>query len=193
MPATSRSPKGVARREQILQAAWSVLAREGYRKTAMRAIGRELDIEPAHILYYFDSREDLLRSVVERWDEVALEELGDGFDPAYALDTFVERIRTNLRIPGITHVYLATVAEAADREHAAHDFFRRRFAQVRELLERAIRYEQQAGTINAGLDPSREARKLIAIADGLQLQAKFEDAIDAPGELEAALSALRTR
>jgi AcrR family transcriptional regulator len=191
MPATTRSPKGVARREQILQTAMSVLAREGYRKTSMRAIGRELSIEPAHILYYFDGREDLLRNVVERWDELARDELGDGLEPKSALDAFVQRIRGNLRIPGITHVYLATVAEAADREHAAHEFFRQRFVHVREVLERAIRYEQRAGTIRAELDASQEARKLVALSDGLQLQAMFDDGIDAPAELEAAISALR--
>lgn len=186
-----RSTKGVARQEQILQTAMEVLAQDGYRNTSMRSIGRALEIEPAHILYYFDSREHLLQKVVERWDEDALAKVGGNLDPSEGLDHFVAMIRSNLEVPGLVHVYLSTAAEATDSEHSAHEYFRDRFVRVHELLESSIRFEQSVGKMGKQLDASLEARKLVALADGLQLQALVDSRVDAPSDLEAAVAALR--
>ncbi|SDY60881.1 TetR/AcrR family transcriptional regulator [Herbiconiux ginsengi] len=185
------SAKGVARREQILLTAMDVLGHDGYRNTSLRGIGRALDIEPAHILYYFDSREELLQKVVERWDANTVAEYGHPVTPEVALDFYVRAIRDNLRIPGIVHLYLTLAAEAVHPDHSAHAFFVARFRRVRELLRDGIRHEQALGHIDAALDADREARRLIALADGLQLQALVDPEIDAPGDLEAAVTALR--
>ena len=185
------SAKGAARREQILATAMEKLGKDGYRNTSLRGIGRELDIEPAHILYYFDSREELLQKVIERWDENTLAQFDAPVDPSRALDFYVRAIRQNLAIRGIVHLYLTFAAEAADPEHSAHAYFVDRFRTVREMLRDGIRYEQSVGRIDPTLDADLEARSLIALADGLQLQSLVDPTIDAPGDLEAALAVLR--
>jgi AcrR family transcriptional regulator len=187
----TRSPKGAARREQILQTAMEGLAADGYRNTSIRGIGRVLGLEPAHILYYFDSREELLQKVIERWDEDAMAHLGTQSGPDEALDSYVETIRHNLQIPGIVHLYLTFAAEAVHPDHSSHEFFRQRFERVRAILEEGIRFEQASGRIEPGLDAGLESRKLVALADGLQLQALIEPGIDAPADLEAAVAELR--
>jgi len=185
------SPKGAARREQILQTTFSALATDGYRNTSLRGIGRLLDVEPAHILYYFDSREELLQSVVERWDAEAVSAFGREVDPGNALDFYVQTVRHNLEIPGIVHLYLTLAAEAVHPNHSSHGYFLERFRTARELLGDGIRFEQKTGRIGAALDPDLEARKLIALADGLQLQALIDASIDAPGDLARAIETLR--
>jgi AcrR family transcriptional regulator len=185
------SAKGAARREQILATAMESLGKDGYRNTSLRGIGRALDIEPAHILYYFDSREELLQKVIERWDENSLGAAGGEVTPDRALDFYVAAIRHNLRIPGIVHLYLTLAAEAVHPDHSAHSFFVERFRTVREMLRDAIRFEQTQGGIDPVLDADLEARKLIALADGLQLQGLVDPTIDAPRDLEAAVAALR--
>lgn len=190
LPGTSA--KGAARREQILATAMECLGKDGYRNTSLRGIGRELDIEPAHILYYFDSREDLLQKVIERWDETTTAAVGGAAVPDHALDIYVAAVRHNQSIPGIVHLYLTLAAEAVHPDHSAHAFFVDRFRTVRELLREGIRFEQDAGRIDAALDADLEARKLIALADGLQLQGFTDPTIDASGDLEAAVAALRS-
>ncbi|MBT2498582.1 TetR/AcrR family transcriptional regulator [Agromyces sp. ISL-38] len=185
------STKGHARREQIIQTAIQGLAADGYRNTSLRGIARALEVEPAHILYYFDSREELLQKVIERWDESALAHFGQALVPENALDAFVLTIRHNLRIPGIVHLYLTVAAEAVHPDHSAHAYFVERFRGVRTMLGDAIRHEQRQGVIPKHLDADLEARKLIALADGLQLQALIDPTIDAPGDLQAAVVALR--
>ncbi|MGA1836674.1 TetR/AcrR family transcriptional regulator [Herbiconiux sp. 11R-BC] len=183
--------KGEARREQILAVAFEKLGADGYRNASLRAIGRELDVEPAHILYYFASREELLQKVVERWDEGTLAAVGGVVPPSEALDFYVAAIRQNLRIPGIVHLYLTLAAEAVHPDHSAHRFFVERFRRVHSLLRDGIEREQAVDRIDPSADAALEARKLIALADGLQLQALVDPAVDAPGDLEAAVAALR--
>jgi AcrR family transcriptional regulator len=192
MARTGRFSKGAARREAILQTATEVLSRNGFQGTSLRAIGRELNVEPAHILYYFDSREDLIQNVISRWDDTALDALVDASRPGQVLDAFAGVIRRNLEIPGLVHLYLVFAAEAVDAGHPAHEFFRLRFERVHTLLSSAVRAEQAAGAIPDTVDPDRTARLLIAVADGVQLQSLMHPAIDAPADLEALIGQLRS-
>jgi len=187
VPSRGTSEKGSARREQILTTALRVISERGYHGTTLRGIGRELGVEPAHLLYYFDSREDLLREVIERWDAESLA-LGDA--NADALELYSKAVKNNVSIRGVLHLYLAFAAEAVAPEHPAHTFFRDRFAvNVREISA-AIRTGQVDGSVLPDLHPERTARLLIALADGLQLQALMDPDVDAPAELDAALDAL---
>ena len=179
--------KGTQRRQEILDTALDVIARNGYHRTTLRGIGRELGIEPAHILYYFDSREGLLVEVIEGWDRENLRLAGHEAD---ALSVYASALRHNVSIRGIVHLYLAFAAEAAEPAHPAHEFFRRRFAQNVIGLADTIGRGVGVGLIRPELDPERTARMLISLADGLQLQALMDDRIDAPGDLESAIDAL---
>jgi AcrR family transcriptional regulator len=187
VPARGTSEKGSARREEILTTALRVISERGYHGTTLRGIGRELGVEPAHLLYYFTSREDLLREVIQRWDAGSFAVAGEGAD---SLEVFSGAIAHNVEIRGVLHLYLGFAAEAVDPQHPAHAFFRDRFAVNVAELAAAIRTGQQEGSVLPELHPERTARMLMALADGLQLQALMDPAVDAPAELDAALDAL---
>ncbi|GAA1001038.1 TetR/AcrR family transcriptional regulator [Subtercola frigoramans] len=179
--------KGAARRQEILRTAMEVIARKGYNGTTLRAIGRALGIEPAHIIYYFGTREDLLREVVEQWSQDNRDLAKSTTD---ALDQYATAIRQNLTIRGIVQLYIAFAAEAVDPDHPAHDYFRERFATTSKMLSDAVREGQRQGLIKSELDPDRTARWLVALADGLQLQSLIDPRIDAPADLEGAIDGL---
>jgi AcrR family transcriptional regulator len=184
--------KGEARREEILRGTKEVLARGGYRNISLRLIGEALGgIESAHILYYFSSREELLQCTLQQWDDEVIADHPRMTQPEYALDEFALVIKKNLETPGLVHLYLTFAAEAIHPDHTAHDFFQRRFEWSRGLLRAAIESEQHSGRISAHLDCDLEARKLIAISDGLLLQALIDDKVDAPGDLAIAIEQLR--
>jgi AcrR family transcriptional regulator len=183
--------KGAARREEIVTVAMRMVG-EGGARTSLRSIGRELGVEPAQILYYFTSREDLLREVIETWDKQSAQDLVDVEDKLSPLRHFSGVIRRNLQIQGVVHLYLTLAADSVDEDHPAHAFFRERFQRVSADLAAAIRAGQDAGLIDIHLDPARKARQLVALADGLQLQSLIDPAIDAPADLDAAIDDLFT-
>jgi AcrR family transcriptional regulator len=181
--------KGQARREEILQAAIDVLSRDGLQHTSLRAIGREMGMQPAHILYYFSSREDLLQQVLVRSGEInaAAASASDG---DYSLDDFVSAVRTNTRGRG-AQLYLAFATEAAAEDHPSHEFFRERFAHVTQVLANAIDREIEEGSMPHDIEPSSTARLLLAAADGLQLQRLIDPSVDVPATLQLAIDHLR--
>src|SRR5260221_7083408 len=62
----ARTPKVVEdRREQIIDAAMRVFAEKGFGKATNKDIAREADITPGLIYYYFESKEALLKAIIE--------------------------------------------------------------------------------------------------------------------------------
>lgn len=63
----ARTPKVVEdRREQILDAAMRVFAQKGFTRATNKDIAREAGITPGLIYYYFESKEAVLRTVIEQ-------------------------------------------------------------------------------------------------------------------------------
>jgi AcrR family transcriptional regulator len=61
-----RTPKVVEdRREQIIDAAMRVFAQKGFMKSTNKDVAREAGITPGLIYYYFESKEALLKAVLE--------------------------------------------------------------------------------------------------------------------------------
>jgi AcrR family transcriptional regulator len=180
--------KGSSRREEILATALRVITENGYHKTTLRGIGRELGAEPSHILYYFDSREHLLREVIERWDAGSWAETD--VDSTDTLALLVAAIRRNVARHGIVHLYLAFAIEAVDADHPAHEFFRQRFDALSDELAALLQAGKDGGLVRADVNPRLAGRMLIALADGLQLQALIDPEVDAPADLEYAIDDL---
>src|ERR1700731_2582296 len=62
----ARTPKVVEdRREQIINAAVRVFAQKGFTKATNKDIAREAGITPGLIYYYFESKEALLKAIME--------------------------------------------------------------------------------------------------------------------------------
>jgi TetR/AcrR family transcriptional repressor of bet genes len=60
----SRRPRITRRREAIVEAAVSVLGRQGYSETSLKEIAREAGVAPGLLHYHFESKEDLLVAVL---------------------------------------------------------------------------------------------------------------------------------
>ena len=183
--------KGRQRREEILKAALEVLAELGYRKTSLRAIARELGLQPAHVLHYFASREDLLLHVIQRWGEPSKPEEQPGGTPF--LERWIRQVEHNTTVPGLVHLYTAFAAEAADPGHPAHDYFAGRFRRLRELIAAEVEAGIESGALREDLAPDDVAVSLISLSDGLQLQWLVDPEIDMPSRMRDAVEVLRAR
>jgi len=186
----TRTAKGSQRRDEILDTALEVLAHRGYRQTSLRGIGRELGVQPAQLLHYFGSKEDLLESVIARWDAeseaVVVEGAAAGRD---FLDAWPLIVQRNSRVAGLVHLYTALAAEAADENHPSRSFFAERWRRVREYIAADLERRVRDGRASPGLDPQRSASRLIAFSDGMQLQWLMDRSIDMVAELTAMVDA----
>ncbi|WP_083941646.1 TetR/AcrR family transcriptional regulator [Sanguibacter suarezii] len=177
--ATGRYPKGVLKREQILDTALEVFADEGYRGTSLRTVAARCGLSVAGVLHYFDSREDLLAQVIARRDTIPRPAGTSRVEP-HAL---VDGIRANTDQPGLVELFVSLVAAARDHDHPAHEQLARRYTSMRLRIQGAMRDLQEAGQIPAHLDPDALARLIIAAADGAQLQWMVDDEATLDGPL----------
>ncbi|WP_067353326.1 TetR/AcrR family transcriptional regulator [Microbacterium hydrocarbonoxydans] len=180
-----RYPKGIARRQEILDKAIEVFAQRGAKKTSLRAIAQEVGVTHAALTHYFGSLEELLVAVYReserRSDETEPDE--PGLTPAMGMRLAAEK---NRDIPGLVQLYSTLVATALEESEPqpAQEFITARFARLRAEISAQVRELQASGRLRSDLDPGLVAALVIAASDGLQTQWLLDPAVDHEGALE---------
>ena len=170
----------VTTREHILQAAYRVLAEQGYDATTIKAIAREAEVAPGLLHYYFASKDELLvevlrgisrrytetmREVIERLPVEQLREAGLNEMLQRTLHTpEAYRLRYELFALGLRNPTLLPAVTALLKEG-------------RKSIGRTVR---TAGGERAA-DPNLLAALLLACFDGLALQHLTDPDFDVEG------------
>nr|WP_274636110.1 TetR/AcrR family transcriptional regulator [Microbacterium bovistercoris] len=183
---------GRARRERIIDAAIEAFGQSGFHNATLADIAEACGISRPGLLHHFDSKEALLTAVLERRDAVDRA----AFDAAVAASTsplqaLVDMTAENARTGGLMALYAMLSAEATNPRHPAHDYFAQLYRTLAEDLGSALEGMQRAGRLDPAVHPSALARELLALKDGLSLQALLNpDAVDAATALAAAIRRL---
>ncbi|MGW5938172.1 TetR/AcrR family transcriptional regulator [Streptomyces celluloflavus] len=163
-----------ARRRDVSEAVWRVLAAHGFGGLTLRAVAAELDATTGLLTHYFPAKRDLV---------------------AHALDLLERRTAARPRRPagkGVSAVRAALLdvlpltAEATDSNRiwvsswdtaladpALSGDYARKYAQSRDKLRDLVAAAQQLGELPAG-DPARIAAGAQSFVLGLVVQALFD-------------------
>ncbi|MFD7102436.1 TetR/AcrR family transcriptional regulator [Streptomyces celluloflavus] len=169
-----------ARRRDVSEAVWRVLAAHGFGGLTLRAVAAELDATTGLLTHYFPAKRDLV---------------------AHALDLLERRTAARPRRPagkGVSAVRAALLdvlpltAEATDSNRiwvsswdtaladpALSGDYARKYAQSRDKLRDLVAAAQQLGELPAG-DPARIAAGAQSFVLGLVVQALFDPAAFPP-------------
>ena len=176
----TKSQKGAATRDQILNAASRLIHVQGYQSTSLDDVLRESGVGKGNFYYYFKSKEDLGYAIIDRIRRLFVERgLGPAFadtdaDPVGQLHAFFDRVLDSQRqrncVGGCAMGNLAS--ELSD----VHEGFRQRLAGIfdvyRDHLAEAIRRGQASGQIRADADAGRVAQFLVGALEGAILLGK---------------------
>jgi len=186
-PGRRSYPKGVRRRQQILDSVIALLAQRGVDRASLRTVGEAIGVSHTALRHYFSSRDELL---VEAYRAHEARAAGDG-PPAdsSAVSVIIEAAERNRSIPGLVELYATLSTDALQEQHGlTREFVRGRFRSLRATLAERIAEEQRAraeetGSAgedgSAGIDPMDAAALVIAASDGLQIQWLLDpDAVD---------------
>jgi AcrR family transcriptional regulator len=188
MTGRGRYAKGVAKREEILQAALDVVAEYGYRKAPNREIAERVGLTQPGLTHYFGSREELYIEVVRARDQ---RDLGEFYDPNPTFAGFLDIIAHNVSVPGLVRLYVEFSAEATIPGHPAHEYFTERYAWMRRILTGMITRAQEAGELGPTLDPGIAVDIIIATTDGLQVQWLLDPDVDMVARLSRLWDGIR--
>ncbi|MET1006223.1 MAG: helix-turn-helix domain-containing protein [Propionibacteriaceae bacterium] len=172
-----RYPKGVKRRQQILDRAIEVFAEVGFEGASLRAVGEAIGVSHAALRRYFDTREELFLEVLREKDRQALAQAHqrgtDGLGLAESLEDYASAV------PGLMALRHSMVARAFERDNEhSRAFFHQRYASLREEALQTLTLAQEAGVVRADLPLEAAAALVIAALDGLSTQWLLDPHVD---------------
>jgi TetR/AcrR family transcriptional repressor of nem operon len=180
MAIETRSPKGAATKDQILNAAARLIHLRGYHCTSLDEVLRESGVGKGNFYYYFKSKEDLGYAIIDRVVRGFLERTLEptfadiSADPIAQIHGFLDQILENQRkrncVGGCPMGNLAS--ELSD----VHEGFRQRlaeiFAQWRMKVGEALTRGQERGRLRKDFDAAGAAQFLVAALEGAILMTK---------------------
>lgn len=177
----NRQARGDRRRQQILDAAVDLFSARGFRAGGVAALAKRVGLTAPGVLYYFGSKERLLREVVAERDRLDLAGLPDDLRLAHLRDLG----RHNEANARLTRLFCVLAIESFDAGDPLHDFFVERYEATRELWRRVLRAEQADGHLPEDLDVDALATEALAVVLGLEVQWFMDpDRIDLAAAME---------
>lgn len=176
----------VARRTQIIEAAYRCFARRGFHQTTMREIYEEAGLSPGAVYHYFDGKDSIIRASFD-FDRERSSEL---FERAVQSDNPMDALR------GLTGFFFQGLESASEldacrvnvqawAEALVNPSLLAPIQTVMEsyltALTEIVGHAQQSRQIDSALDPVAVARLLLSLYYGMELQkALFPDIPVAP-------------
>ncbi len=168
-------------RSQLRELALQLFAEQGYEQTSLREIAEKLGVTKAALYYYFKSKEDIVRSLVEDYytglDELiawARTQPRDAATRAEIVNRYLDMVVNGTQVFRMLHQNQAAVSGlAAAKERGA--LFRERMDALIDVLT------EPDGSLRAQV---RAASCLVSISLGFM---NFEHRASSPDELRAAL------
>jgi AcrR family transcriptional regulator len=166
------------RRAELCAAVWRLASREGLEAVTVRGVAEEAGWSTGAVVHYFSDKEDLLLSAFQTVaDRVSrrLEKLEERTNEPLALARawLVEGLPLDSDRRAEVRVWFALLGLALTRPALARAqrlTYRAWRGRVAELLREA----QDAGVVRADVDCPAAATALVALVDGLAIQATFE-------------------
>jgi AcrR family transcriptional regulator len=188
------------RRDELAAAVWRLAAREGLEGITVRRVAEEADCSTGALVHYFADKEELLlfafRTVAERVQRrlaKAEERTADPLELARGM--LIEGLPLDRDRQEEVRVWFSFLGLALTRPALARAQ-RLTYRAWRERVAGYLGTAQEAGALRADVDYASEAAALVALVDGIAVQATFEPrALSAARQLElvdARLAELRS-
>lgn len=189
-PARRGRPPGDhdAKRRQLLRAATSVIAEEGYANTSLRKVATRAGYTTGAVTYYFANKEELMAAVTEA-----------GFD---RFDVMLDRAREETEIRALFERWFARSQDASDfwtvmyetLAHARHEpalaaVIEKRYAHYREVSAEILAGWQANGTVRDDIPADVLADQLSAMGDGWMMMLPLEPERFTPDRIDSLLDA----
>ncbi len=160
--------KTAQRREQILDAAFTLFAKNGYTASSVNEIARMVGISQTGVLHHFaGGKLALLTAVLQQRDALAEENLR-GKTGRDFLATLVEISRIQATQRGVVQLYRNLSTEAVDPEHPAHEYFRERLSRIADAVTQAFTEVLEQDGLTPGTEPREASLSTLAMTEGLE-------------------------
>ncbi len=146
------------------------------------------------LLYYFGTKQRLLREVVAERDRMAAVDPDRAIPLQLTLSSLRHLGRHNAEGALLTRLYLVLGAESFDAEDPLHDFFVDRYAIGRQFVRALLEDEKAQGRIRQDVDVDQIALEVMATIMGVEFQWLTDpERVDMAGAMERYIDELIER
>ncbi len=189
----------LARRNQILDAAWAVFARQGYHGSTVHDIAAEAGLSAGAIYRYFPGKEAVLKAIVDRntqrYGELVREVRQGVRSPADALRAIGETMFLQFQDPMVdTHIRLdVELRGEALRNDALREAFRQQLSFWRRAMTEILWQAQAAGQVRGDIDAESFIVLAICAYEGLRQWKLLDPGMFRPKEVYELMMSLARR
>ena len=166
-----------AERERLAEAAWRTIAREGLQGATMRAVAEQAGCSTGPLVHYFGDKNQILvhalRHAARRTGGRMVRRLQSSHGIAGLRSLLEEALPLDNQRRAEWRIWLSFWGgAAADPTLAAEQ--KRRYEEWRGLIRVALAGARFQGELPRGLDLEQTAEEIVALVDGIGIQAMFE-------------------
>ena len=167
-----------ARRAELAAAVWRLASREGVDAVTMRGVAAEAGWSTGAVAHYFADKEELVlfafETVADRVGRRIVRAAERARDPLELLRTqLVEGLPLDAERRAEVRLWFAFLVLAETRPRLARAG-RHAYREWRGRIAKTLENGQRKGLVDESIDAEREAAELVALVDGLAIQASFE-------------------
>jgi AcrR family transcriptional regulator len=168
-------PKDVdhdARREELLEAVWRVIARDGMERATIRTIAKETGWSSGVLAHYFTDKDEILGSAIRLMYERIAVRWNEKLEGLTGVAALHELVLDNLPLDDERELetrFLMNYWSRAIRDGDGVPRPERRGPQLIDLLSDLVREGQDAGDVRDDESPEDIAERLLALIDGFSL------------------------
>ena len=166
-----------AQREEIAGAAARAIARAGLEGATMRAVAKEAGCSTGPLAHYFGDKSRILvhalRHTSRKTGDRMVRQLRRGRGIAALRSVLEEALPLDGTRKAEWRVWLSFWGRAATHPDLAAEQARR-YEEWRVLVQGGLESARVEGELASGLDLEREAEAIVALVDGIGIQAMFE-------------------
>lgn len=168
---TRRSPKGEARRRELLDAARTLFSTKGYNATSLADIANHVGLTQAGLLHHFENKGALVIATLEAWEQRNRDDQRHYVAQGKTwFEAFIFTLRQNEENLAHVRLYALLSHESLAEDHPAHQWFKDRYARLVASMTAAMDEIFDPQKLPDAVTTATIARGIIAIADGLRLQ-----------------------
>lgn len=172
----------VARRQQIIDAAYRCFAEKGFQKTTVRDICGAANLSVGAVYNYFRSKDDIIAASGEE-DQRRIAEMissAAAADPEDPLGNLVRVFLPLANEPEAVRDAVVTfdLCSQSGRDPQIAESFRKTLDAALDHLVEPVKRQQKRGVLNAKLDPYSVAAVLVAVYQGFRYLRVFYPEID---------------
>lgn len=179
-----------------LRACIVTAAVEAFRTNDFHAVGpdevaRHAGVDVAEVHRAFPTWDLLVVAVVDRWAAATERALWPVAEQEGAVAYLRARLEAGQREPGLVRLRIALLSAASGPRHPASGWFRTQYTRSFEDVTLALVRDVVAGREARGASPRHAAEQLVALYEGLQLQAMLREDADLLGGWDRAVARMR--